>query len=510
MSPASCASSTQAQHPPDLGAGSEAELPHQVIAGDERCPWRRRAHRAVAVEHVTHVHNVAAVVACVKPRAARRHVVGDAECEQRDRGVAQIAEEPRHRPIGRGAAVAHLRGAEVVQHERPHERDLAIAEAQPSQNRLGLGRALLRVTEEADASGRVGSLRLRLGDVVQQRRELRERAATVPGRDLLVEVGVHIHELIEPAPVLETRPQERAPGGRDGRNERLDGGNRFEIVLEHVVVVLRRLRHAPAGRQLGQQMLEHAHLLEGADAARRVVRREDAHQLVVRALGRGVEHPAGVAAGLREQRRCEREAELDAEPGRPHQPGAVVAKAAAGDETEDARGDIGAAAVDIGEVARTSAADADRDRIDGEVALPEVGFDGAAPQRRDIERRAAGQHHARDTARLIEQHERTTELHRQPPPGHERVALDDDVEVAGVAAERQIANEPAHCPRAHAAARERPHDSIGPAHLREAGPELRDQRVVSDSRHRIPIGRGATPRRRPGRRAPASSTDRGS
>ena len=189
------------------------------------------------------------------------------------------------------------------------------------------------------------------------------------------------------------------------------------------------------GRQLGQHRLA-ATPSRSASSSRRARRRaiDQPAQLGEHALGGGLGHPRGGRAREPLGLGVGREAELGGEARQAQRPAADRARRRPGPSTRSMRGlEVGAAAVRVDQLAAAaSSGHRARHRVDGEVALAQVGLDRVALERRTVVHAAGRRGRSRARRRtpptagstgpreLARQGARGRARGRRPPPRRRR------------------------------------------------------------------------------------------
>ena len=232
----------------------------------------------------------------------------------------------------------------------------------------------------------------------------------------------------------------RGLGLRQHEVQRSDG---LDGVVEDVPEVLLRLRHPTAGGHFWEEAFEQAEVVQQADGCSRPGRGEAAGQLVSLALRRRQADASGVAANGLSRLRRDVEVELGGEADGAQHAQRVIYQRPLRDEADNVRFEVGQAAVGVDERDRRSnreRLDGGGERVDGEVALAQVGVDIAA-QASDIDdaERALVQHDAGDASFVVEQDEVAIEAVGDHPGDRGRIAWHGQVEVGQRAAQEGIA-----------------------------------------------------------------------
>jgi hypothetical protein len=347
------------------------------------------------------------------------------------RGGGEVAPDraARERPL-----VHQEAEVQVVAREVGHVARQPLGRAQAPQRVVGQLRALAVVADEGHAAVGAQPARLRLGGVVQERREAQPAAARELVGERLGEQRGHRGRL---------RPAE-ADGGRVGLH-RHDGVQHLERVAEHVGVVVRALLDAAQRLQLRQDRGEQPGLLHQLQAVAHPRRGDDALELGEHALGRDGPDRGRVLVHRPPRPGLDLEAELDGEAHGAQRAQRVVGERPAGDHPQAAGLEIGGAAVRIDQLA---AGQRLGHRVDGEVARREVGVQVPVAQRQQVHVPGVAGPDGPPAAELVRELERRPAGRLRDPAGRPaRVARDGEVDVVGGAAEQAVADRPADEPR---------------------------------------------------------------
>jgi hypothetical protein len=282
----------------------------------------------------------------------------------------------------------------------------------------------------------VGQLhaRLRLGRVVQQRRE----AQPAPAGQLVGErLGQQrAHRLGQ----LGAEHGGRVALERDGLLEHL------ERVAVDVAVVVGVLPDPAQRGELGQHDAGQPELVHQLEAGERAVGGDDALQLGEHALGRAPPEAGRVVARRASGGRVDREAQVDREPREAQRAQRIGRERGLGHHAQAPGGHVGAPAVGVDQ---RPALERLGHGVDGQVACGEVALERAALQRGEVDLPGVSRADHAPAAERVRQLERSGAGGAgEAPRGGARVALDGQVEVlvARAPAEQPVAHRPADQP----------------------------------------------------------------
>ncbi len=238
-------------------------------------------------------------------------------------------------------------------------------------------------------------------------------------------------------------------------------GQHLERVVVDVEVVVVALVHAVEGCQLGQDRLEHAQAVRQLHAGERTGRDHEPAQLGEHALSGGLGHPRG--GRLREPLglRVGSEAELGGEAGQAQGPQRIALVGLRAQHAQGGGLEVGAAAERVDRLAGRRLERREvhraRHRIDGEVALAQIGLDRVALERREVVHALiAAVDHPPGAERLRQPEHGPLELGREGARGPRGVAGHRHVDVAHRAAQQLVAHGAADDPGlAHGTCRRR-------------------------------------------------------
>ena len=219
----------------------------------------------------------------------------------------------------------------------------------------------------------------------------------------------------------------------------------------HVEVVVGVLLDSAQRRQLGQDGGHELELVHEREAADRRVGADDAAQLGEDALLGGTGQTRRVRADRGGGVGVDLEAELGGQARDAQRAQGIGDERVGADHAQALVVEVARAAVGVDELA---AGQRLGHRVDREVARAEVGLQGAALQRRDVDLPAAVARDHAPGAELVGELERgAAGAAAQAARGAAHVAVDDDVEVGRRAPQQAIAQRAAHEPRALAGQR---------------------------------------------------------
>ena len=225
----------------------------------------------------------------------------------------------------------------------------------------------------------------------------------------------------------------------------------LERVALHVEVVVGVLLDSAQRRQLGQDGGHEVELVHEREAADRRVGADDAAQLGEDALLGGAGQPRRVRADGGGGLGVDLEAELGGQARDAQRAQGIGDERVGADHAQALVVEVAGAAVGVDELA---AGQRLGHGVDREVARAQVGLQGAALQRRDVDLPAAVARDHAPGAELVGELERGAACAAaQAARGPAHVAVDDDVEVGRRAPQQPIAQGAAHEPRALAGQR---------------------------------------------------------
>jgi hypothetical protein len=311
----------------------------------------------------------------------------------------------------------------------------------------------------------VGDLtRLGLGDVVHQRAEAQRLAAGELVGERLVQrrrqpPGLGVAQADRPRVLHE----------RDRLTQHGAG------VAGDVEVVIATLLHAVQRRQLGQHGGGHAQRVHELQALQRARRAQERLELGERPLGghRGQVRRARLRPG--DGLRLRREAELGGEPGQAQRAQRVVGEAARRDRAQPPRLQVGHAAERVDP--RAVSGERLRDRVDGQVAPPEVLLERRLAEPQHVELPAVVARDHPPGSEGLRERERVAAGPAARGPRHRLgIAGDDHVEVGGRALQQPVADRAADQPRRRPEGRDRMQRIAG--HPRTGVPSRCQRRVT--------------------------------
>src|SRR3990170_2899925 len=255
----------ETKQPADLGARRQLQGLHRFAAVQEQWCRQRGGLLAMARHELAHGAALRAAPHGQRRVAPQRRRIGEGEEQEIARVVPEVPEEAIAGATAHGARLGQMHGAQVMADEALEHARHPPRQAKPLRNRDDPLGAEDVVAEKARAPA-LDAPGLRLGDIVEQRRQLErftprgavtERLAKMPGERL--------------APGLELA------GAGCQEIGALDGAQAVLPDVEAVRLWLRRRLHRFG---FGQDNLERAPAVEKAQAAGRGRAREDDEDLV--------------------------------------------------------------------------------------------------------------------------------------------------------------------------------------------------------------------------------------
>jgi hypothetical protein len=255
-------------------------------------------------------------------------------------------------------------------------------------------------------------------------------------------------------------------------------GEHFERVPMDVEVVVGVLADPAQPVELREHLGGGAELVEELEPAQRIGAGDQQPQLGQLPFAGGLARADGDRPRERDELRVELELELSAEAGGAHDPQRIGGKAPRRDGPQHPRLEVGAAAKGIDRLG-SRVAELDRDRVDGEVALAEVGDDRVAAQGAHVDMPGAvrGQHPpGTELGRKLER--RTARRAGDPPRRIRSVTVHSEVEVDDRSPAERVADGTADDPERVVGAGERLASARGRGRV--------EQRPARRPRHREP------------------------